>query len=51
MWKILSVLCYIFGVADLFLFYAFDVDLTGLSWSPIIAFILGSVFGAIGKDD
>lgn len=51
MFKILSFLCYAFGALDLILFYFCDTDLTGVSWSPWVAFVLGAILSAIGKDD
>lgn len=49
--KIIGALIFIFGVADLYLFYFQDVDLTGVSWSPYAAFILGSVVWNLGNKD
>ena len=49
--QVLSVLCYIFAVADVLCFYILDIDLTGLSFSPIIACGLGWLFSTIaGKN-
>lgn len=51
LFSFLSVLCYIFAVADIVLFYIFDVDLTGVSWSPIAAGGLGAILGYFGGND
>ena len=52
LFSILSVICYIFAVADVVLYYIFGVDLTGVSWSPIIAGGLGWLFATIaGSED
>ena len=48
---VLAVLCYIFALADVVLFYIFDVDLTGVEWSPIAAGVAGAIFNAIGGGD
>jgi hypothetical protein len=45
---VLGYLCYAFGVVD-FLGMVFGYDLTGVTWSPIAAVILGSVFLRIGR--
>jgi len=46
--KVLGYLCYVFGVID-FAGMFFEYDLTGVSWSPIIAAFAGSLFIYIGK--
>lgn len=52
MLNVLSILCYVFAVLDVALFYIFDIDLTGLWFSPIIACGLGWLFSALaGKDN
>lgn len=45
--RTLSYLCYIFAFLDWALAGLFDIDLTGVFWSPIAAGFLGYVFGAI----
>ena len=47
--QIIAILCYIFAVLELILFYAFDIDLTGFSYSPVIAIIIGSILQSIAK--
>lgn len=52
MLNVLSILCYVFAVLDVALFYIFDIDLTGLWFSPIVACGLGWLFSALaGKDN
>lgn len=51
MWNVLGVLCYIFAVVDLVAFYIFDTDITGFSFSPMVAGGLGYIFQKIGDDD
>jgi len=46
--KILGYLCYAFGVID-FLGMFLGYDLTGVSWSPIVAACVGSLFLYFGK--
>ncbi len=46
---ILSYLCYIFAIADIVLYYIFDVDMTGLYWTPILASGLGYLFDFIAS--
>lgn len=48
MFYVLSVLCYIFAIADIALFYLCDIDLTGFSFSPVIACGLGYLFSWLG---
>ena len=47
MLKILSVICYIFAIADLGLFYLCDVDITGVSWSPWVVSAVGALLSWI----
>ena len=47
--RVLSVLCYIFAIADLLLCNIFGIDITGVRWSPIVAGVVGAIFGWIGK--
>lgn len=49
MYAILSFLCYAFAVVDFILGNFCDIDLTGFSWSPILAICLGSLFSYLGK--
>ena len=35
MWRLLAIICLGFGIIDFFGFYLFDIDLTGVSWSPL----------------
>ncbi len=51
MLKILSFLCYAFAVVDLGLFYIFDIDITGFSFSPVIAGVLGALFSYLDGDN
>lgn len=53
MLRILSYLCYIFAILDIVLFNAFDIDLTGVSWSPYVAGLVGAGLGRLGgvKDE
>ncbi len=46
--KILGVLCILFGIADLALANLEIIDLTGVQWSPIAAFLVGSVLMRVG---
>jgi hypothetical protein len=48
MFTVLAVLCYIFAIADIALFYIFDIDITGFSFSPVIACGLGYLFSYLG---
>lgn len=50
MLRILSYLCYIFAVLDFGLFYLFDIDITGVSWSPYVAGIVGAGLGWLGGE-
>jgi len=43
MLRIAGYLCYAFAVLDLGLYYLGIADLTGVSWSPIAAAVVGSV--------
>ena len=45
---ILSFLCYLFALVDYGL-SVFGVDITGVSWSPLVAGGLGVIFGAVAK--
>lgn len=49
--KILGLLCIVFGIADVALSRLEIVDLTGVQWSPIVAFVLGSVLMRAGGSD
>ena len=51
MFNVLSFLCYVFAVVDLGLFYIFDIDITGFSFSPIVAGALGALFSYLGGDN
>jgi hypothetical protein len=48
--KWIGYLCFLFAVADFGLSWV-DIDLTGVSWSPIVAVIAGSVFVRLGGGD
>lgn len=50
MLKILSYICYIFAVIDFGLFYLIDIDITGVSWSPYVAGLVGAGLGWLGGD-
>ena len=39
--KVIGWILVIFGILDFALYYLADVDLTGVSWSPYIASVLG----------
>jgi hypothetical protein len=45
---VLAYICWIFGVID-FCGMFFDYDITGVSWSPIVAGIIGQVFYSMGN--
>lgn len=51
MFQILSFLCYAFAIVDFGLYIIFDIDITGVSWSPIVAAVAGAILGQIGKSD
>ena len=42
MLKIVGYLFYVAAVADLVLYNFMEIDLTGVSWSPIVGFLIGS---------
>ncbi|MBD3240002.1 MAG: hypothetical protein GF331_05405 [Chitinivibrionales bacterium] len=46
--QILAILCYAFAIAD-FGLYLFGYDITGVSWSPLVAALLGSMFMKLGR--
>lgn len=46
--KIIGGLCYAFAAADFGLAFFGVIDLTGVSWSPIVAIILGAIFFKMG---
>lgn len=48
MFTILSFLCYAFAVVDWGLSW-FGIDITGFSWSPLVAGGVGAFFGWIAK--
>ncbi len=50
MLKLLGFGCYGFALVD-FAGMFFGYDLTGVSWSPIVASVLGGVLASIGRDD
>jgi len=43
MFRMLGYCCYAFAVVDLGTYYLGIADLTGVSWSPIAAAVVGSV--------
>ena len=45
---ILGYLCYAFGIID-FAGMLFEYDLTGVSWSPVLAGFIGYALHALGK--
>ena len=49
MLKFLGYLCIGFGILDFGLFYMCDVDLTGVSWSPYVASLIGGVLVSIAN--
>ena len=52
MFRMLGYCCYAFAVVDLGTYYLGIADLTGVSWSPIAAFVVGSVLVNMdGKGD
>ena len=46
--KILGGLCFLFGIVDIVSSYVW-VDLTGVVWSPWVAFIVGAILFKIGS--
>ncbi len=42
-------LCYAFGIADVALYVLDIADLTGVVWSPIVAFVVGSMLMKMGS--
>ena len=50
MFAILGLICIGFGFVDYFGYLLFDVDLTGVSWSPAVAGVLGSVMLRMGSE-
>lgn len=44
-------LCYCFGFIDFAAWVCFGYDLTGVFWSPIVAFVVGRVLMGIGDPD
>jgi hypothetical protein len=50
MFRLLGFLCYGFAIVDLGLYYLDIADLTGVSWSPIAAAVLGSVLIKLDGD-
>lgn len=48
---IIGGLCFIFGAVDLVAYHLADTDITGVSWSPYVAFILGSILMRLGGDE
>lgn len=47
--KMIGGLVIFFGITDFILYRFFDYDLTGVSWSPIAAWIVGSIVMKIGR--
>jgi hypothetical protein len=50
MFQLLGVLCFGFAVID-FAGMFFGYDLTGVSWSPIVAGVVGSAVCGLDSDD
>ena len=50
MWHILAFLCYAFAVVDFGLSW-FGIDITGVSWSPLVAGGVGALFSWIGDQN
>jgi len=50
MFRTLGVVCYGFAIVD-FAGMFFGYDLTGVSWSPIAAVVLGSWLASLDDDD
>jgi len=48
--KVLGYLCYAFAVID-FAGMFFGYDLTGVSWSPIVAGVIGSILVRAGEKE
>ncbi len=48
MLQFLGVLCYLFAIVD-FAGMFFKYDITGVSWSPIVAVVVGSLFMNMGS--
>ncbi len=51
MFKTLGVICYVFGILDVGLYVLGIADLTGVTWSPFVAFVLGAYFMGKAKGD
>ena len=49
MFRMLGYCCYAFAVVDLGTYYLGIADLTGVSWSPIAAAVIGSVLVQMDK--
>jgi hypothetical protein len=50
MLRLLGMLCYGFAVLDFGLYFLGVADLTGVSWSPIAAAVVGSVLMRVGEE-
>ncbi len=46
--KFLGGLCVVFGIVDIVSSYVW-VDLTGVMWSPYVAFIVGAILFKLGS--
>jgi len=51
MYKMLGVICYVFGIFDVVLYVLGIADLTGVTWSPFVVFALGAWFMGKAKGD
>jgi hypothetical protein len=49
MLRMLGYACYAFAVVDLVTYWVGIADITGVSWSPIAAFVVGSVLVKTGE--
>ena len=47
--RIAGIICYVLGTLDVLLNNVFDIDVTGVIWSPIVAYVLGSILFALGN--
>ena len=46
--QILGGLCVLFGVVDIVTPWVSEYDITGVSWSPYVAFVLGAIMYKMG---
>ena len=51
MFQLIGVICYGFAAIDLFSFYALGYDITGVSFSPVVAGFAGSMLVGVEQED